>query len=69
MGQVGSDLHSSDVWERIVARANLPLERYPLQAASADLEEYRGLAGKRRFEQRCAMSVAGESTASRVCAA
>lgn len=41
VGQDEGVLHSSDVWERIVARMNLPIERYPLEAALADLEEYR----------------------------
>ena len=46
VGQEESGLHSSDVWERIVARMNLPLGRYPLQAALADLEEYRIVGAK-----------------------
>ena len=38
------DLHSSDVWEKIVARMNLPLTQYPLEAVLADLDEYREVA-------------------------
>ena len=38
---VVSGVHPSDVWERIVARMNLPCPQYPLEAALADLEEYR----------------------------
>ena len=41
IGEDESGIHSSDVWELIVARMNLPLREYPLQAALADLEEYR----------------------------
>ena len=40
-GEDKSEIHSSDVWERIVAKMNLSLREYPLQAALADLEEYR----------------------------
>ena len=43
VGEEDAGLHSSDVWEKIVARTNLPLETYPLEAALADLEEYRVL--------------------------
>ena len=40
-GEDERKIHSSDVWERIAAKMNLPLREYPLQAALADLEEYR----------------------------
>lgn len=46
--EIGDDddrgLHSSDIWEKITARMNLPLNEYPLEAALADLEEYREVA-------------------------
>lgn len=41
VGEERAGLHSSAVWEKIVARTNLPLATYPLEAALADLEQYR----------------------------
>lgn len=40
----GGALQSGDIWERITARMNLPLDEYPLEAALADLDEYREVA-------------------------
>ena len=43
--EIGDDddggLHSSDIWEKITLRMNLSLSEYPLEAALADLDEYR----------------------------
>ena len=40
----GGALQSGDIWERITARMNLPLDDYPLEAVLADLDEYREVA-------------------------